>query len=109
MTRKQTPSRPRGHRTALSWPAGPVARAMSRAWAIGSALALVMALAAPAAAQRRSGQPQVIELEELVIEGKVSKPQVFYVLGRTSLRYEGVKLERSFVERIVESARSNPF
>ena len=53
--------------------------------------------------------PKVIELEAMVIEGKVAKPQVFYVLGRSRIQYEGIRLKRSFVERIVASARRNPF
>lgn len=67
--------------------------------------------AGPALAQEapRKGPPKVIELEEMVIEGKVAKPQVFYVLGRSRIDYEGIKLERSFVQRIVQSARQNPF
>lgn len=64
----------------------------------------------PASAQDRGeGPPKVIELEEMVIEGKVAKPQVFYVIGRSRVEYKGIKLERSFVHRIVESAKQNPF
>jgi hypothetical protein len=51
----------------------------------------------------------VIELEEMVIEGKVSKPNVFYILGRSRIRYEGLRLDQSFVQRIVDSVRKNPF
>ncbi|MCB9734518.1 MAG: hypothetical protein H6745_18185 [Deltaproteobacteria bacterium] len=65
--------------------------------------------AALAADPGRKGPPKVIELEEMVIEGKVAKPQVFYVLGRSRIHYEGIKLERSFVQRIVTSAKKNPF
>ena len=51
----------------------------------------------------------MIELEEMVIEGKVSKPNVFYILGRSQIRYEGLRLDQSFVQRIVNSVRNNPF
>jgi len=72
---------------------------------------VLLALVAPAAsaAQPRKGPPKVIELETMVIEGKVAKPQVFYVLGRSRIQYRGIKLQRSFVERILESAKRNPF
>lgn len=53
--------------------------------------------------------PKVIELEALVIEGKISKPQVFYVLGRSRVEYENLKLQRTFVDRIVSGAKKNPF
>lgn len=73
-------------------------------------VALVAGLTAPAVAQAPPRTPpRVIELEAMVIEGKIAKPQVFYVLGRSRISYEGIRLERSFVERIIESARSNPF
>lgn len=77
------------------------------------ALALLMsstALAGPALAQEEDEVDDgVIQLEGLVIEGKIAKPQVFYVLGRSAVRYESLRLDQSFVHRIVESARRNPF
>ena len=63
-------------------------------------------------ARRRTGKrgpPRIIELEELVIEGKIQKPEVFYVLGRATSRYRELELERDFVDRIVESVKDNPF
>ena len=53
--------------------------------------------------------PRVIELEAMVIEGKVAKPQVFYVLGRSRVQYQNLKMQRVFVDRIVEGAKKNPF
>ncbi len=53
--------------------------------------------------------PQIIELEAMVIEGKVAKPQVFYVLGRSRVQYENLKMHRVFVDRIVSGAKKNPF
>ena len=58
--------------------------------------------------ERKRG-PKVIELEAMVIEGKVAKPQVFYVLGRSRVQYENLKMQRVFVDRIVEGAKKNPF
>ncbi len=52
---------------------------------------------------------KVIELEAMVIEGKVAKPQVFYVLGRSRVQYENLKMQRVFVDRIIEGANKNPF
>ncbi|PIE65730.1 MAG: hypothetical protein CSA24_02110 [Deltaproteobacteria bacterium] len=75
-------------------------------------LATLIGFGSAASAQHRGGRgapPKVIELEAMVIEGKVAKPQVFYVLGRSRIRYQGIKLQRSFVHRIVESAKRNPF
>ena len=73
-------------------------------------LATLLLLSPSVALSAPKGKPSsVIELEEMVIEGKVSKPNVFYILGRSRIRYEGLRLDQSFVQRIVESVRNNPF
>jgi len=75
-------------------------------------LSLLLSLAAaPALAAEPTPRapPKVIELEAMVIDGKVSKPQVFYVLGRSRVEYENLKLQRTFVDRIVTSAKKSPF
>ena len=53
--------------------------------------------------------PSVTELEELIIIGKIQKPNVFYVLSRTDFRYKGLTLKESFLDRIRKSVRGNPF
>ena len=73
-------------------------------------LATLLLLSPSVALSAPKGKPSsVIELEEMVIEGKVSKPNVFYILGRSQIRYEGLRLDQSFVQRIVDSVRNNPF
>ena len=57
----------------------------------------------------RDRAPKVIELEEMVIEGKVAKPQVFYILTRRDIRYEGLRLDLSFLTRIIDTVKANPF
>jgi len=72
---------------------------------------LCVASVAPAHADETTprGPPKVIELEALTIEGRVAKPQVFYVLGRSRIEYENLQLQRVFVDRILETARKNRF
>lgn len=72
-------------------------------------LAMLAGLSAPVKAAEPIKGPRVIELEGIIIEGKIPKPQVFYVLGRSQVRYQNLQLDRSFVARIVETARQNPF
>ncbi len=84
-------------------------RRVVRTLALGLLLSSTL-LAGPALAQEEGeAEDGVIQLEGLVIEGKIAKPQVFYVLGRSTVRYESLRLDQSFVHRIVESARRNPF
>ncbi len=76
-------------------------------WVIlGGAAAL--AGAEPAHAQSRPG-PRVIRLADITIEGRIQKPQAFYILQRSSLNFEGLELKKSFLPKIVESAERAPF
>jgi hypothetical protein len=81
-------------------------------WASIAWLALLLvALATTAAlaqgAKRR--QPRVIQLEEIVIEGRVQKPNAFYILNRSNLGYEVLELRTSFLREIVRSVQKEPF
>ena len=73
--------------------------------------AFVLMGAVPARSQDtgRGAPPRVIELEALTIEGKVAKPQVFYVLRRSRVSYENLKMHRVFVDRIIDAALRNSF
>ena len=76
------------------------------------ALVALFSLATPSdadAQRRRRGQPRVIELEEIRIEGQVQKPTAFYLLSRSNLGYEVLDLRTSFVREIVRSVRREPF
>lgn len=97
-----------GERTSRD-PRGPLRRfgALCGAVSMTCALALVGGVAHAETPAPRG--PQVIELEAMVIEGKIAKPQVFYVLGRSRVQYENLKMNRVFVDRIVEGAKKNPF
>jgi hypothetical protein len=75
------------------------------------ALAAWLATAGGAAAQdaKRSRAPKVIELEEIKIEGRVQKPNAFYILNRSNLGYEVMDLRTSFLNEVVRSVNDRPF
>ena len=54
-------------------------------------------------------QPRVIQLEEIIIEGRVQKPNAFYILNRSNLGYEVLELRTSFVRKVVRSVQKEPF
>ena len=63
-----------------------------------------------AEAQRRRREPSnVIQLEEIVIEGRVQKPNAFYILSRSNLGYEVLDLRTSFLREVIRSVRHAPF
>ena len=61
-----------------------------------------------ALAGSRGGQ-KVIKLEAFKVEGRIQKPQAFYVLQRSSLNFEGLELKHSFIPRIIRSVEEKPF
>jgi hypothetical protein len=69
-----------------------------------------IALASGAAAQPKKGRgPRVIQLDEIKIEGRVQKPNAFYILNRSNLGYEVLDLRTSFVRDVVRSVQSDAF
>ena len=79
--------------------------------AFGLMLAGLLWVATPseASAQRRRGAPRVIQLEEIRIEGRVQKPNAFYILNRSNLGYEVLDLRTTFLREILRSVQREPF
>jgi hypothetical protein len=73
----------------------------------------VLAVAASGSAQDRGAagkrKPKVIQLEEITIEGRVQKPNAFYILNRSNLGYEVLDLRTSFLRDVVRSVQTEPF
>lgn len=55
------------------------------------------------------GTPRVIQLDEIRIEGRVQKPNAFYILNRSNLGYEVLDLRTSFVREVIRSVQHDPF
>ena len=62
-----------------------------------------------AAAQKKKTGGGVIELEEITIEGRIQKPNAFYILERQGLGFEIMDLNTSFVDQIAEPVKNEPF
>lgn len=87
-------------------------RPNSARWMLGAALTigLLVTIVKPADAQERpSGRPRVIQLEEIRIEGRVQKPNAFYILNRSNLGYEVMDLRTSFLRSLVDTVQREPF
>jgi hypothetical protein len=76
---------------------------------------LLVIAAAPALAQdtgsSQSGtkKKKVIRLDALTVEGKIQKPQAFYILQRSNLNFEELNKPESFVPKVVQSVDKQPF
>lgn len=65
---------------------------------------------AHAQAGGRGGRaPRIITLDEFRIEGRVQRPNAFYILNRSSIGYEVLDLRTSFTREIIRSVQGEPF
>ena len=62
---------------------------------------------APAPPSRRA--PRIITLDEFRIEGRVQRPNAFYILNRSSIGYEVLDLRTTFTREIIRSVQGEPF
>lgn len=72
-------------------------------------LLVAMSATASLAQDAKKRQPRVIQLEEIIIEGRVQKPNAFYILNRSNLGYEVLELRTSFLRKVVRSVQKEPF
>lgn len=71
-------------------------------------LVLMSSLVGPAWGQA-SGGKRVIRLDAIKVEGRIRKPQAFYILQRSNLNFEGLELKQSFIPKIIKSIEKAPF
>lgn len=80
---------------------------LSAVFLTGLTLSLI-GLPAKTQAQTRKGGG-VIRLEEMIIEGRVQKPNAFFISSRQPLVYEIMEIKESFLPDIVKAAEEGPF
>jgi len=57
----------------------------------------------------RSGGKKLIKLDTLTVEGRIQKPEAFYVLPRSNLNFDELQKTESFVPKIEKSVQKDPF
>ena len=88
--------------------------AISRIALVSLASLAAIGVSGSARAQDKAGaagkrKPKVIQLEEITIEGRVQKPNAFYILNRSNIGYEVLDLRTSFLKDVVKSVQHDPF
>ena len=68
---------------------------------------LVLALALPAFAQAK--KKKVIRLDALTVEGRIQKPQAFYILQRSTLNFDELNRAESFIPKVEKSVEKDAF
>lgn len=57
----------------------------------------------------RQGGKKVIKLDTLTVEGRIQKPEAFYVLPRSTLNFDELQKTESFLPKIEKSVQKDPF
>lgn len=74
------------------------------------ALLVAIALAMPGAALAgEAKKKKVIRLETITVEGRIQKPQAFYILQRSNLNFDELERTESFLPKVVRSVDKDPF
>jgi hypothetical protein len=60
-------------------------------------------------AGKKPAQKKVLRLEEFTVEGRIQKPQAFFILQRSNLNFEGAERSESFLPKIKKSCEKDPF
>ena len=52
---------------------------------------------------------RVIRIDTVKVEGRIQKPEAFYILQRSELSFEGLEPKKSFLPLIIKSVDKAPF
>ena len=56
-----------------------------------------------------SAKKKVIRLDAITVEGRIQKPQAFYILQRSNLNFEELNRSDSFIPKVIHSVDKDPF
>jgi hypothetical protein len=59
---------------------------------------------------QEQGKPRkVLKLDVITVEGRIQKPQAFYILQRSNLNFGELEKTETFLPKIVQSVNQKPF
>jgi hypothetical protein len=83
---------------------------MMRALLYAVPLGLLAILGSGTALSQEQQKPRkVLKLDAITVEGRIQKPQAFYILQRSTLNLGQLEKSESFVPKIVQSINQDPF
>ena len=72
-------------------------------------LSVLVAVLLASVAFAQAKKKKVIRLDALTVEGRIQKPQAFYILQRSNLNFGELEKAETFVPKIVQSVNQEPF
>ncbi len=74
-----------------------------------AACAVVTLMVGRAQAQEGQRPRKVLKLDVITVEGRIQKPQAFYILQRSNLNFGELEKTETFLPKIVQSVNHDPF
>ena len=76
----------------------------------GAAIAMISMVAiAGIDSPEAAAQQAIFEFDEIVVEGRIQKPEAFYIIQAANLSYEPVDPKPTFLPELLESVEEEPF
>ena len=74
-------------------------------------IACITVLPTAAFSQKKDARKaaRVIRIDTVKVEGRIQKPEAFYILQRSELSFEGLEPKKSFLPLIIKSVERAPF
>jgi hypothetical protein len=72
-------------------------------------IALIASVAFAQDAQQPARKKKVIRLDAITVEGRIQKPQAFYILQRSTLNFDELNRAESFVPKVEKSVDKDAF
>lgn len=75
-------------------------------------MAMVVLVSAAALAQAPAGggkKKKVIRLDAITVEGRIQKPQAFYILQRSTLNFDELNRAETFIPKVEKSVEKEAF
>ena len=76
---------------------------------IVSIVLIGLVLSLPLCAWSQDRGNRILVLEEEIVEGRIEKPEAFYILQPTNLNYEHAELQESFIPELLRTVQEEPF
>ena len=74
-----------------------------------STVALAQDASSGTSASTTAKKKKVIRLDAITVEGRIQKPQAFYILQRSTLNFDELNREESFVPKVEKTTEKDAF
>lgn len=76
---------------------------------LGLTMVIGLTISAGAGEAEPAKKNKIIRLEQITVEGRIQKPQAFYILQRSNLNFDELERTESFLPKVVKSVDKDPF